>query len=55
MPAKARTMMDWLIHVAQDAVIKLEGEPTTTIDYVTLIRRVTVPLLFEVHVSAGFS
>ena len=38
MPRKAKTMMDRLIQLSQDAVIKLEGDPTSTIDYVNLLR-----------------
>lgn len=38
LPHMAKTMMDDLIHVSQDAVIKLEGEPTSTIEYVTVLK-----------------
>lgn len=30
-------MMDQLIHLSQDAVFRLETEPTSTIEYVTLL------------------
>ena len=38
LPDKAKTIMDRLIQVAQDAVIKLEGEPVTTMDFVNVLR-----------------
>lgn len=34
-------MMDHLIQTSQDAVIKLEGDPSSTIDYVNLLRSIT--------------
>ena len=37
LPNKAKSIMDRLIQVAQDAVIKLEGEPVTTMDYVNVL------------------
>ena len=37
MPTKAKGMMDQLIHLSQDAVFRLETEPTTTIEYVKLL------------------
>ena len=36
-PVKAKSLMDRLIQVSQDAVFKLESEPSTTIDYVNLL------------------
>jgi len=33
--------MDHLIQTSQDAVIKLEGDPSSTIDYVNLLRSIT--------------
>ena len=42
MPDKAKTMMDRLIKISQDAVFKLEGEPTSTLDYVNLLRSALV-------------
>ena len=41
-------MMDRLIQLSQDAVIKLEGDPTSTVDYVNLLRSVHTQ---TVHVS----
>ena len=38
LPHKAKTIMERLIMTSQDAVIKLEGEPSATIDYVNLLR-----------------
>lgn len=38
LPNKAKTIMDRLIQIAQDAVIKLEGEPVTTMDFVNVLR-----------------
>ena len=38
LPNKAKTIMDRLIQIAQDAVIKLEGEPITTMDFVNVLR-----------------
>ena len=43
-PVKAKSMMDRLIQVSQDAVFKLESEPSTTIDYVNLLT-----FLDEIH------
>ena len=37
LPHKAKTIMERLIQVAQDAVIKLEGDPVTTMDYVNIL------------------
>ena len=37
MPVMAKTMMDRLINKSQDAVFRLDSEPTTTLDYVKLI------------------
>lgn len=37
MPTKAKSMMDQLIQLSQDAVFRLETEPTTTIEYVNLL------------------
>lgn len=42
LPHKAKTIMDRLIMTSQDAVIKLEGEPASTIDYVNLLKWVLV-------------
>lgn len=41
LPRKAKTMMDHLIQTSQDAVIKLEGDPSSTIDYVNLLRYIS--------------
>jgi dynein heavy chain len=38
LPYQAKTVMDRLIQVAQDAVIKLEGEPVTTMDFVNILK-----------------
>ncbi len=38
LPFKAKTMMESLIQISQDAVIKLEGEPVTTIDFVNVLK-----------------
>ena len=38
LPNIAKTMMDGLIQISQDAVIKLEGEPALTIDYVNVLK-----------------
>ena len=38
LPHKAKTIMERLIMTSQDAVIKLEGEPASTIDYVNLLK-----------------
>lgn len=38
----AKTMMDGLIQLSQDAVIKLEGEPVSTIDYVNVLKYVNI-------------
>ena len=38
LPNKAKTIMERLIMTSQDAVIKLEGEPASTIDYVNLLK-----------------
>lgn len=38
LPYEAKTIMDRLILIAQDAVIKLEGEPVTTIDFVNVLK-----------------
>ena len=37
MPVMAKSMMDRLINKSQDAVFRLDSEPTTTLDYVKLI------------------
>ena len=37
MPVKAKQMTDRLIQVSQEAVFKLEQEPSTTVDFVTLL------------------
>lgn len=37
LPHKAKTIMERLIQVAQDAVIKLEGEPVNTMDFVNIL------------------
>lgn len=37
MPVKAKQMTDQLIQVSQEAVFKLEQEPSTTVDFVTLL------------------
>lgn len=37
MPVKAKEMTDHLIQVSQEAVFKLEQEPSTTVDFVTLL------------------
>ena len=42
LPHKAKTIMDHLIATSQDAVIKLEGEPASTIDFVNLLKWVLV-------------
>ena len=38
LPFQAKTIMDRLILVAQDAVIKLEGEPLATMDFVNVLK-----------------
>lgn len=38
LPHKAKIIMERLIMTSQDAVIKLEGEPASTIDYVNLLK-----------------
>ena len=38
LPYKAKSMMERLIQTSQDAVIKLEGDPSSTIDYVNLLQ-----------------
>lgn len=38
LPYKAKTIMDRLILIAQDAVIKLEGEPVSTMDFVNVLQ-----------------
>lgn len=40
LPNKAKTIMERLIQVAQDAVIKLEGEPISTMDFVNVLKYV---------------
>ena len=37
LPHKAKMIMERLIQVAQDAVIKLEGEPVNTMDFVNVL------------------
>ena len=37
MPAKAKSMMDRLIQLSQDATFRLETEPTSTMEYVSLL------------------
>ena len=37
MPLMAKTIMDRLINKSQDAVFRLDSEPTTTLDYVKLV------------------
>lgn len=38
LPFKAKAMMERLIAVSQDAVFKLESEPVSTVDFVTLLK-----------------
>ncbi len=38
LPSMAKSMMDRLIQLSQDAVFRLEGDPSSTIDYVRLIQ-----------------
>ena len=40
LPRIAKVMMDRLIQISQDAVIKLEGDPVSTIDYVNVLKYV---------------
>ena len=42
LPDKAKTIMERLIRISQDAVIRLEGEPVSTIDYVNVIKYVAL-------------
>ncbi len=42
LPNKAKTIMDRLIAVSQDAVIQLGGEPSCTEDYVSILKYVCV-------------
>lgn len=37
LPYKAKSIMERLIQIAQDAVIKLEGEPVNTMDFVNIL------------------
>ena len=37
MPVKAKQMTDQLIQVSQEAVFKLEQDPSSTVDFVTLL------------------
>ncbi len=38
LPRIAKVMMDRLIQISQDAVIKLEGDPVSTMDYVNVLK-----------------
>lgn len=52
MPTKAKDMMDRLIHLSQDAVFRLETEPTTTIEYVkllTFLEEIQTQVLFSIY------
>ena len=40
LPFKAKVIMERLIAVSQDAVFKLESEPVSTVDFVTLLKLV---------------
>ncbi len=40
LPNKAKTIMDRLIAISQDAVIKLGSEPASTIEYVNILKYV---------------
>lgn len=44
LPYQAKTIMDRLILVAQDAVIKLEGEPVSTMDFVNVLRYISITI-----------
>ncbi len=46
LPNKAKTIMDRLIAISQDAVIKLGAEPASTIEYVNILKYVSVPLFY---------
>ncbi len=47
LPNKAKTIMDRLIAISQDAVIKLGAEPASTIEYVNILKYVSVPFYTE--------
>lgn len=47
MPSKAKTLMDALIQTSQDSVIKLEGEPASTLDFVNLLQYVVIQYIAE--------
>ena len=51
LPHKAKTIMERLILIAQDAVIKLEGEPIATMDFVNILMYV----LMDVQINLYFT